>query len=163
MKPFIWYFWLQNSFQPDSRLSLHGLGYRTLLTSLALYSPNLMRLTFQHILPSSSLIMSCEILTWLDIGYLFGHSISDTFKIPLPPRLEILMITPSGCSIFSQYRPPNLDVLIIKSEDVSISLITDECVDFIKSCNTVSRLAVQDSGFFFQPFEKNLIIFIRYG
>ena len=142
---------LKNTFQPDSRNSLSDFLYEALLPSLALSSPNLSWLTFDHILPSTSLITSCEDLTQLDIGYLFGQSISDTFNIPLPPRLQILTITPSGCSIFSPYHhPPNLDVLILKSEGVSgNTFITDECVNFIKSCETVSRLAVEDSGMFF--------------
>ena len=141
---------LINSTQPNSRNSLGGLPYKALLPRLALSSSNLTWLTFNHILPSTSLITSCGGLTQLDISYLFGQSISDSFSIPLPPRLQILTITPSGCSIFSPYRPPNLEVLILKSEGVSgNTFITDECVNFIESCETVSRLAVEDSGMFF--------------
>lgn len=133
-----------HSFQPSSGYNLRKIGLSDFLRALAANSPELTRLTFDNILPSCSLIQSIQNrMTRLDIAYPFDTS--ETMQIPLPPLLEVLSFTPSAAHLFTSTRD-FLEVLIVKTENLVNTIITDECIQFIQSCTTVTKLGIFDYG-----------------
>lgn len=127
------------------------LGYESYLIEVLKTSPDLTRLSFLDVQPSSLLISACgDRLTRLDIGFI--HPPFQNFEIPITHRLEVLCFTPNAARYFIGSPPLTLRVLIIHAKQASDSFPTQECIRFVRSCTSVTNVAVIDACMFFYIF-----------